>query len=176
MATCIDNTGVTYKRGDATEKSPRNCHLVGRCHDHNVRTEKLASAPRQKPIAAVASKVRPEPDHFQLSGIFVVGDLAAAQREDGKLLPGVAQVCHSRRHLRRKSYSRPAAGQKDMPPFHYFDKGDMAVIGRAAAVANVFGCTSGGCPLGSFGCSFISCTLSSSRVASSSLSNGDSSI
>ena len=26
-----------------------------------------------------------------------------------------------------------------MPPFHYFDKGDMAVIGRAAAVANVFG-------------------------------------
>jgi len=25
------------------------------------------------------------------------------------------------------------------PPFHYFNKGDMAVIGRAAAVANIFG-------------------------------------
>jgi NADH dehydrogenase len=30
-------------------------------------------------------------------------------------------------------------GKKNLPPFHYFDKGDMAVIGRAAAVANVFG-------------------------------------
>jgi len=30
-------------------------------------------------------------------------------------------------------------GQKDIEPFHYFNKGDMAVIGRAAAVANIFG-------------------------------------
>jgi NADH dehydrogenase len=30
-------------------------------------------------------------------------------------------------------------GKKDVPPFHYFDKGDMAVIGRASAVANIFG-------------------------------------
>jgi NADH dehydrogenase len=29
-------------------------------------------------------------------------------------------------------------GKKDVP-FHYFDKGDMAVIGRASAVANIFG-------------------------------------
>jgi NADH dehydrogenase len=29
---------------------------------------------------------------------------------------------------------------KDLPPaFHYLDKGEMAVIGRAAAVANIFG-------------------------------------
>jgi NADH dehydrogenase len=27
----------------------------------------------------------------------------------------------------------------ELPPFRYFDKGDMAVIGRAAAVANIFG-------------------------------------
>ena len=30
-------------------------------------------------------------------------------------------------------------GKKDTKPFHYFNKGDMAVIGRAAAVANIFG-------------------------------------
>src|SRR6201999_3918712 len=30
-------------------------------------------------------------------------------------------------------------GSREFPPFHYFDKGDMAVIGRNAAVANIFG-------------------------------------
>jgi len=29
--------------------------------------------------------------------------------------------------------------ENEPPPFHYFNKGDMAVIGRAAAVANIFG-------------------------------------
>ena len=32
------------------------------------------------------------------------------------------------------------------PPFHYFNKGDMAVIGRAAAVANIFGLHLSGLP------------------------------
>ena len=30
-------------------------------------------------------------------------------------------------------------GKREPPPFHYFNKGEMAVIGRAAAVANIFG-------------------------------------
>jgi NADH dehydrogenase len=30
-------------------------------------------------------------------------------------------------------------GKRDTKPFHYFNKGDLAVIGRAAAVANIFG-------------------------------------
>src|SRR5262249_61349690 len=30
-------------------------------------------------------------------------------------------------------------GGKPLPPFKYFDKGELAVIGRAAAVANIFG-------------------------------------
>jgi NADH dehydrogenase len=30
-------------------------------------------------------------------------------------------------------------GQPELPPFRYFDKGTLAVIGRASAVANVFG-------------------------------------
>jgi NADH dehydrogenase len=33
-----------------------------------------------------------------------------------------------------------------VPPFRYFDKGDMAVIGRAAAVANIFGLHISGFP------------------------------
>jgi len=34
---------------------------------------------------------------------------------------------------------RKVKGQRDLPPFGYFDKGSLAVIGRAAAVADVFG-------------------------------------
>ena len=34
---------------------------------------------------------------------------------------------------------RKVKGQQAPPPFHYFDKGSLAVIGRAAAVADVFG-------------------------------------
>jgi NADH dehydrogenase len=34
---------------------------------------------------------------------------------------------------------RKVKGQPELPPFHYFDKGSLAVIGRWAAVANAFG-------------------------------------
>jgi NADH dehydrogenase len=72
--------------------------------------------------------------------IFVVGDLASVTGPDGKPLPGVAQVA-----MQGGAYAAKAIKQRvrddATPPkaFHYFNKGDLAVIGRAAAVANVFG-------------------------------------
>jgi len=44
-------------------------------------------------------------------------------------------------------------GKKELPPFHYFNKGEMAVIGRAAAVANILASTFPGCSPGSCGSS-----------------------
>src|SRR5262249_52277939 len=38
-----------------------------------------------------------------------------------------------------KAIARKIRGKKALPPFKYFDKGSLAVIGRAAAVADVFG-------------------------------------
>jgi NADH dehydrogenase len=63
--------------------------------------------------------------------IFVVGDMAAQD------LPGVAQVAmqggrYAARAIKRRLAGRPPAG-----PFRYFDKGNMATVGRFAAVANV---------------------------------------
>ena len=55
--------------------------------------------------------------------------------------------------------SLPAAyGTNPMPPFHYFDKGSLAVIGRAAAVAEIL-LASNFTVLspGRFGYSFTSC-------------------
>jgi NADH dehydrogenase len=71
--------------------------------------------------------------------IFVVGDLADIAGQDGKSLPGVAQVAIQSGHYAGNAVKARLLGGKDLPPFHYFNKGDMAVIGRAAAVANIFG-------------------------------------
>jgi NADH dehydrogenase len=70
--------------------------------------------------------------------IFVVGDLALSVDKNGKQLPGVAQVAIQGGRHAGKSIKDRLAG-RPTKPFSYFDKGDMAVIGRAAAVANVFG-------------------------------------
>jgi NADH dehydrogenase len=73
--------------------------------------------------------------------VFVIGDLAALKDESGKLLPGVAPVAilegrYVAKLIKREiaiaeSRSKPAPRK----PFHYFDKGSLATIGRAAAVA-----------------------------------------
>src|SRR4029077_866182 len=71
--------------------------------------------------------------------IFVVGDLAASVDEKGKPLPGVAQVAMQGGVYAAKAIRARLAGKTGLKPFHYFNKGDMAVIGRAAAIANIFG-------------------------------------
>jgi len=71
--------------------------------------------------------------------IFVIGDLAHVE-ENGRQVPGVAQPA-----MQMGAYAaerigllttNPAAAAKQKP-FHYFDKGDMATIGRKAAVARI---------------------------------------
>jgi NADH dehydrogenase len=71
--------------------------------------------------------------------IFVVGDLATLNDEKGKPLPGVAQVAMQGGAYAAKAIRARIAGKAFEKPFHYFNKGDMAVIGRAAAIANIFG-------------------------------------
>jgi NADH dehydrogenase len=71
--------------------------------------------------------------------IFIVGDLALSLNEEGKPLPGVAQVAIQGGAYAAKTIRARLKGKKDTKPFHYFNKGDMAVIGRAAAVADIFG-------------------------------------
>jgi NADH dehydrogenase len=85
-----------------------------------------------------AGRVEVEPD-CSLRGhseIFVIGDLAALDGPHGKPLPGVAPVAMQQgayvgRLLRERSAGRGS------PPFRYSDRGSLAVIGRAAAVAEL---------------------------------------
>jgi NADH:ubiquinone reductase (H+-translocating) len=74
--------------------------------------------------------------------VFVIGDLAALHDREGKMLPGVAPVAilegrYVGKLLRREVERQNRGDSKPVPrkPFHYFDKGSLATIGRAAAVA-----------------------------------------
>lgn len=78
--------------------------------------------------------------------IYIVGDLALAFRPDGRQLPGVAQVAMQGGTYAGRLIRARLKGAANVPSFRYFDKGDMAVIGRAAAVANIFGMHISGWP------------------------------
>ncbi|MHB1936890.1 MAG: NAD(P)/FAD-dependent oxidoreductase [Acidobacteriaceae bacterium] len=69
------------------------------------------------------------------SDIFVCGDLAHAV-ENGKQVPGVAQPAMQMGTHAAREILADLAG-KPRTTFHYFDKGDMATIGRHSAVADV---------------------------------------
>jgi NADH dehydrogenase len=71
--------------------------------------------------------------------IFICGDLAHVE-QDGRQVPGVAQPALQMGRYAAKRIGRLVAadlGSSRDEPFHYFDKGDMATIGRKAAVANI---------------------------------------
>jgi NADH dehydrogenase len=67
--------------------------------------------------------------------IFICGDLAHFE-QDGKQVPGVAQPAMQMGDHVGKMIAQDLA-RKPRTPFHYFDKGDMATIGRMAAVARI---------------------------------------
>jgi NADH dehydrogenase len=65
--------------------------------------------------------------------IFVVGDTAAFE-ENGKPLPGVAQVAMQQGRYAGKVLHSRITGSTPPRPFSYFDKGTMAVVGKGFAV------------------------------------------
>ena len=67
--------------------------------------------------------------------IFVLGDLAHVE-ENGKRVPGVAQPAMQMGDFAARTIGDDLAGRA-RKKFHYFDKGDMATIGRHAAVADL---------------------------------------
>jgi NADH:ubiquinone reductase (H+-translocating) len=91
-------------------------------------------------------KVQPDLTIPAYPDIYVIGDLASATNADGKPLPGLAQVAMQGGSYAAKSILRRVNGQPELPPFRYFDKGSLAVIGRAAAVADAFGMHISGLP------------------------------
>ena len=71
-----------------------------------------------------------------LPNVFICGDLAHFE-QDGKQVPGVAQPAMQMGDYAAKRIGQMVEGKATTKQFRYFDKGDMATIGRARAVANI---------------------------------------
>ncbi len=69
--------------------------------------------------------------------VFVAGDLAHLERERGELVPGVAPAAMQMGDFVGRQIARDARGLPRQR-FHYLDKGSLATIGRAAAVADIW--------------------------------------
>jgi NADH dehydrogenase len=99
----------------------------------------VAASPLGKKLGVLldrAGRVLVQPD-LSLSGhpdVFVIGDLAALQDEGGKWLPGVAPVAIQQGRWVAKTIARDLEHQPRRT-FRYHDRGNLATIGRAAAVA-----------------------------------------
>jgi NADH dehydrogenase len=72
--------------------------------------------------------------------VFVIGDMSSLMSPNGRPYPGVAQVAKQEGAWAAKNIRRTMAGKK-MEPFQYIDLGNMATIGRNAAVADIRGIT-----------------------------------
>jgi NADH dehydrogenase len=89
-----------------------------------------------------AGRVTVEPD-LTLSGhpeVFALGDMVRVRQPGGAsvVLPGVAPVAMQQgRYVAKVVIARIRS--RDTRPFHYRDKGNLATIGRAAAVADIKG-------------------------------------
>ena len=137
----VDEAGVTIEQADgATQRVPARTVVWAA----GVTASGLATALAELTGAEQdhAGRVTVEPD-LTLPGhpeVFALGDMVRVRDRDGsaRALPGLAPVAmqqgrYAARAVRARLQGRAA------PPFRYRDKGNLATIGRAAAVADVKG-------------------------------------
>ena len=138
MVTTIDADGVSYQRGAMASTIPARTVLWAGGVTATAFARKVAERLNAETDRSGRFKVNADLTVPRHPEIFVLGDLALSFDERGHQLPGVAQVAIQGGRYAGKTIEARLAGRAT-PPFKYFDKGDMAVIGRAAAVANIFG-------------------------------------
>jgi NADH dehydrogenase len=139
MVTEIDQDGVTYQTAHGSERLAAKTVLWAGGVMANEFGRKLAERTKAETDRSGRIKVNPDLTVPGYPDVFLIGDLALSHGQNGKPLPGVAQVAiqggaYAARVIRERLH-----GRKELPPFRYFNKGDMAVIGRAAAIADIFG-------------------------------------
>ena len=137
----LEKLGVEVRLGHAVDKIDNEGVVVAGervASKAVIWTAGVAPSPVGKWLATAidrAGRVRVQkdlrvPEH---SEVFVVGDTASLD-QDGKPLPGVAQVAMQQGRYVGKLIARHVAGKNDLKPFRYFDKGNMAVVGKGYAI------------------------------------------
>ncbi len=133
--TDIQREAITVQRGDGSERIPSRTVLWAAGTQGSPLGRRLADASGAELDRLGRVVVEPDltlPGHPE---VFVIGDLAHFAHQTGEPLPGIAPVAMQQgRHvadtIRRRLAGRPVRS------FRYFNKGELATIGRAAAVAN----------------------------------------
>jgi NADH:ubiquinone reductase (H+-translocating) len=138
LVTNITAGDVTVRAGALVEHIPTHTVLWAA----GVRASPLGKVLQAEAGAQLdrAGRVLVDPD-LTIPGhpeIFVIGDLASYAHQGGKPLPGVAPVAIQEGDFVARLIRRRAEGGA-LPTFHYNDKGSLATIGRAAAVADIKG-------------------------------------
>ena len=137
----LEKLGVEVRLGHAVEKIDEEGVVVAGeriASKAVIWTAGVAPSPAGKWLGAEtdkAGRVRVQGD-LRVPGypdIFVIGDTASLE-QDGKPLPGVAQVAIQQGRYVGTLISRHATGQKGHEVFRYFDKGNMAVVGKGYAI------------------------------------------
>src|SRR5579883_3475822 len=131
----IDDEGVTIEAEGKTERVATRTVLWAA----GVRASKLGKVLEERAGAKLdkAGRVLVEPD-LSIAGhpeIRVIGDLAVFLHQTGKPLPGVAPVAMQQGRYVARSIRDRIQG-KTSRPFRYFNKGNLATIGRNRAVAD----------------------------------------
>lgn len=137
----IDADGVTIQAEDGGHERILARTVVWAA---GVSASDLASYLGRSSGAALdhVGRITVEPD-LTLPGhpeVFALGDMVRVREHDGAVVtfPGVAPVAMQQgRYAARVIHERLQG--RDTPPFHYQDKGNLATIGRAAAVADIRG-------------------------------------
>jgi NADH dehydrogenase len=132
--TGVDADGVTWRTADgATGSLAARTVLWGAGLSASPLTASLQTPlDRAGRVCVTPALNLPDDERVQ-----VIGDLIALE-QDGRPLPGVAQVAmQSGRHAAENILAAWAG--KSRTPFRYRDKGSMATIGRAKAVADIGG-------------------------------------
>ncbi len=136
VVTDVQPDRVAIRCGDRTEVV-RTCTVLWGA---GVEASPLAKVLGKATGAEVdrSGRVVVQPD-LTLAGhpeVFVIGDMANYSYQGGKPLPGVAQVAMQQGRYVADLIQRRLRGAASSP-FHYKDRGTLATIGRAAAVADL---------------------------------------
>ena len=133
----IDDTGVTVEDGGgATERIPTRTVVWAAGVTASSLATALADATGAEQDRAGRVTVEPNlslPGHPE---VLALGDMVRVRGRDA--LPGVAPVAMQQGRYAAKAVRARLEGRTP-PPFRYRDKGNLATIGRAAAVADIKG-------------------------------------
>jgi NADH dehydrogenase len=146
MVTSIDANGVMLKDKSGTEEHIASHTVIWAAGVGTSDFSRTLAQRTSAPTERGRIKVNPDLTIPNYPDIFAVGDIAYSLDEHGNPLPGVAQVAMQGGAFAAKRIMERVRGRPSEKPFHYFNKGDLAVIGRGKAVANVFGFHLSGLP------------------------------